>query len=355
MLALLDPAPPSQRRPILLLAAVHDLLLAGTDHPLADWYDTVATVRGVTPRQPRATSSRHSPTSVGPTAPLTALVRSRVTQTNEVGRCTALFPALCTLASQEPAGRPFSLLDLGCSAGLNLRFDRYAYTYRDRRARSCARPASQAPRSPWRAPCAAIPRHCRPCASPPSHARVGLDLTPLDPRVDDDARWLLACQWPDNPVRFGRLRAALAAARADAQPPRLEQGDMVEDLARVARTVPGGHPLVVFHSWVAAYLSEERQRALVDAVEDLGRTRPVHHLYCEAPFETPGLPTPPSPLRRDGPDLSTALVHIGPAGAAPVRLADTHPHGAWIRWWPALSGPAPRVRPGGPAPAPPRR
>ena len=59
----------------------------------------------------------------------------------------------------------------------------------------------------------------------------------------------------------------------------------------------------------------------------------MHHLYCESPFETPGLPTPPSPVLREGPDLATVLVHIGPA-EAPVRLADTHPHGYWIRWWP---------------------
>ena len=95
---------------------------------------------------------------------------------------------------------------------------------------------------------------------------------------------------------------------------------------------------VVFHSWVAAYLDEERQRALVDAVAALdGPRRPVHHLYCETPFETPGLPTPPSPITREGPALSTALVHLAPGGAEPVRLADTHPHGYWIRWWPAAA------------------
>ena len=77
----------------------------------------------------------------------------------------------------------------------------------------------------------------------------------------------------------------------------------------------------------------------------------MHHLYCESPFETPGLPTPPPPVPREGPDLATALVHIGPGGAPAVRLADTHPHGYWIRWWPATR-PAPTARRAGPAPAP---
>jgi hypothetical protein len=129
---------------------------------------------------------------------------------------------------------------------------------------------------------------------------------------------------------------------------------MVTDLARVAGTMPGDNPLVVFHSWVAAYLTEAQQRALAREVQALGADRPVHHLYCETPFETPGLPTPPSPVSREGPDLATVLVHIGPGGAVPVRLADTHPHGYWIRWWPPTRR-APTARRAGPAPAHPPR
>ena len=40
---------------------------------------------------------------------------------------------------------------------------------------------------------------------------------------------------------------------------------MVTDLPRVAATIPGDDPLVVFHSWVAAYLDEAQQRALAAA------------------------------------------------------------------------------------------
>jgi hypothetical protein len=183
---------------------------------------------------------------------------------------------------------------------------------------------------------------------PTMDQRVGLDLSPLDPFSDDAGLWLLACQWPDNPTRFGRLRGALSNVRASHNPPRLEQGDMVTDLPRVAASIPGTTPLVVFHSWVAAYLDQDRQRMLATEVRTLSATRPVHHLYCETPFETPGLPTPPSPVPREGPDLATALVHIGPEGE-PVRLADTHPHGYWIRWWPATR-PGPTERLAEPAP-----
>ncbi len=99
-----------------------------------------------------------------------------------------------------------------------------------------------------------------------------------------------------------------------------------------------GQPLVVFHSWVAAYLSVDRQGELVEAVRDLARRRRVHYLYAESPVETPGLPTPPSPQPRPTSHLATALVHVDlDPGTAhshePVRLADMHPHGTWLSWW----------------------
>jgi hypothetical protein len=335
VLSLLDLAPLPQRRPLLLLAAVHFLLLSGVDHPLAAFYDTVASVRG-TPAAPPArgdVAAAFADFCRSHRAEVGRLIATRSTQTNEVGRCTALLPGLCHVASQYGGQEPLSLLDLGTSAGLNLLFDDYAYTYRAAEG-DAVRTAGVAGSGvvlecTARGDLAALPELRLPVMA----ERVGLDLSPVDPFSDDDALWLLACQWPDNPARFGRLRAALANVRVAAHPPRLERGDMVTDLPRIAATIPGAGPLVVFHSWVAAYLDEPQQRTLAEEVAALGARRPVHHLYCESPFETPGLPTPSSPVRREGPDLATTLVHIGP-GAAPVRLADTHPHGYWIRWWP---------------------
>ncbi len=336
LLALLEPAPLPQRRPLLLLAAVHYLLLSGDEHPLAAYYDTVAEVRGhpadMAPDGDVATAFADFCRTHR--AALKDLIATRTTQTNEVGRCTSLLPGLCHIAAQYRWQEPLALLDLGTSAGLNLLFDDYSYTYHpaaggsDRAAGTAG--SAVALQCEARDDAALLPE----LRLPDMAERVGLDLSPVDPFSDDAALWLLACQWPDNPARFGRLRAALANVRASPRPPRLERGDMVRDLPRVAATIGGDGPLVVFHSWVAAYLDEAQQRTLIDEIRALGEARPVHHLYCETPFETPGLPTPSSPVPREGPDLATTLVHIGPGGAEPARLADTHPHGYWIRWWP---------------------
>jgi hypothetical protein len=336
LLSLLTGAPLPQRRPLLLLAAVHFLLLSGSEHPLAAFYDTVAIVRGIASDPPprSGVAAAFADFCDLHRAQIERLVATRSTQTNEVGRCTALLPGLCLIASQYEWREPLSLLDLGTSAGLNLLFDDYSYTYRATGGSSVrtagAIDSAVALECSTRDDLAYLPELRLPFMA----ERVGLDLSPVDPFSDDEALWLLACQWPDNPERFGRLRAALANVRVVEHPPRLERGDMLTDLPRVAASMAGDGPLVVFHSWVAAYLSEQEQRSLTEQVAGLEAHRPVHHLYCESPFETPGLPTPPSPVPREGPDLATALVHVGPGGGPAVRLADTHPHGYWIRWWP---------------------
>ena len=342
ILALISEAPMAQRRPNLLLAAVHYLLLGGTDHPLGDHYDTVQLVRGRSHHPERAD---HDVTvdfrdfCLEHRVALLELIAGRSTQTNEVGRCAALLPALNVIASSYPDGQPLSLLDLGTSAGLNLLFDSYAYRYRQRSDDAlllAGRGTSDVHlECVVRGALADLP----PLELPPIAERTGIDAAPIDPTSEEGARWLLACLWPDNLTRFARLRGALAEARTTPHPPRIVRGDIVDDLAPVVAGLDGDGPLVVFHSWVAAYLTEARQGQLVEAVRTVSSSRPVHHLYLESPRETPGLPTPPSPSSNPTSGLATALVHLAADGSPPTRLADVHHHGKWLQWWPTPTAP----------------
>lgn len=54
---------------------------------------------------------------------LSAVMLARRTQTNEVGRCATLLPALARLPG------PLALIEVGASAGLALLIDRYSYDY----------------------------------------------------------------------------------------------------------------------------------------------------------------------------------------------------------------------------------
>ena len=55
-------------------------------------------------------------------------LRHGATQTNEIARCAALWPALGAVAATTGA-RDLALLDFGCSAGLNLGIDQFALRY----------------------------------------------------------------------------------------------------------------------------------------------------------------------------------------------------------------------------------
>jgi hypothetical protein len=346
LLELMAQAPLSQRRPNLLLAAVHFLLLGGDDHPLGTHYDTVAAIGGTAPVAPVGeVGAEFKDFCATHRAELLALIDSGSTQTNEVGRCTALLPALSHIARAHDH-QPIALLDLGTSAGLNLQFDRYAYRYHQRAGSGTGEAGTGSgveevieagePGSTVRLECSVrgslddLPS----LALPAMAGRAGLDRAPVDPHDPVGSLWLLACLWPDHLPRFERLRSALDIARHVADPPALHTGDMIDQLFPVAATVAPDSPLVVFHSWVAAYLSAARQAELAAAVRDLAASsaRPVHHLYAESPVETPGLPTPPSPEPGPTSDVATVLVHV-PPGAAPIRLADMHHHGRSLGWW----------------------
>jgi hypothetical protein len=369
--ALMREVPVTQRRPNLLLAAVHFLLLRGARHPLAAHYNTVRSLLQADTAlegESALSDSEDAPGTPGDDVvddfkdfclthrtQLLELIAVRNTQTNEVARCTALLPAFDVIASRSPEVQPLSLLDLGTSAGLNLLVDSYAYTYRSREdgtSREVGRTGS-----PVHLECIvrsdinSLPH----LFIPPIVGRTGIDAAPIDPTSDDEADWLLACVWPDNLHRFARLRGALAVARSSPHRPVVHRADIVDDLVAVAETIAEDGPLVIFHSWVAAYLSPERQGQLVEVVREVARTRPVHYLYAESPVETPGLPTPLSPSPGPTSHLTTALVHLDltTEGAVPVRLADMHHHGNWLRWWATSTDPTGRR--GGPEPALPRQ
>jgi hypothetical protein len=306
-------APTRQRRPSLLLAAIHDLLLAGVPHDLAAHLPTVADGSVATGSAGALAlelcrEHRHA---------LADVLATRSTQTNEVNRCAALLPAL---ARVTPLDEPLRLVELGASAGLNLLVDRFAYRY------DGAGPVGD---TTSRVVCAcAVDGALPPLALPRIDSRVGVDLSPIDVRDDDAARWLLACVWPDEADRCARVRAAIELARED--PPQVVRGDALELLPEL---VAGeAHP-VIWHSWVLAYWSAATQRALAVAIDEIGARRDLTWVYLEQPLETPGLPTPALRGVRHHPDDSALVaVTYRDANRAVTRLADAHPHAHRMRW-----------------------
>ncbi len=73
-------------------------------------------------------------------------------------------------------------------------------------------------------------------AMPEVVTRIGPDADPFDVTDADDARWLRACLWPDQPERTARHEAEMALAAT--APPLLLRGDAVEVVPDAFARVP---------------------------------------------------------------------------------------------------------------------
>jgi len=241
LLALAAMAPPTQPPANLLFAAVHALLLGGEVHPLADWYPLLA-----------ESGSRANPvqTIARPftefcrlhRARLTALIQTRLTQTNVVQRCSGLLPALTTVF-ERGGGQPLSLIEIGASAGLNLQWDRYFYRYF---CRDEGRGLWGNPESPVVVDCELRGDHELPTLEEriPVAWRRGIDLRPVNISDPDEVLWLRALIWPDHPGRQERLGAALSMAQAN--PPRVIEGEASETLPGLMDAAPTDSLLCVY-------------------------------------------------------------------------------------------------------------
>ena len=240
------------------------------------------------------------------------VMRSRRTQTNEVGRCAALLPAL--------PGGPLALVEVGASAGLCLLLDRFHYELGSARIGVAS--------SPVHLRCAVTGSVPVPSALPEIAWRRGLDLQPVDVWGEEATRWLLACVWPDHHERRRQLECALAVARAT--PPTVTAGDLVEDLPSLLAEAPAEAQLVVFHSAVLSYVRPERRRAFADVLADVSKQRDVVWLSNEAPGIVPE-------LTRLAPSGSERRFLLGRTRFVTGQrqdelLALTHPHGAELAW-----------------------
>ena len=205
LLELMQHAPPTQRVPNLLLASVHDRVLAGVPHALREYFPSAGGTRPPDGDLP----ATFDDFIAAQREALCGLLATRSTQTNEIGRCAVLWPALCALARRTGHAR-LALFDFGSSAGLNLGVDGYCYDY--------------GPFTLGDANSEVPPIDCHPVGdhaalqSAAAHApqiveRIGVDPAPVDVHDDAQVRWLRACLWPYDRVRLTRFDQAVKAAR----------------------------------------------------------------------------------------------------------------------------------------------
>jgi hypothetical protein len=222
--------------PNLFLAAVHFLLLRGSEHPLSTFYGSLSQEPDIV-ADPyphfRAFCLAHQDK-------IRDLISTKRVQTNVVRRSSYLFVAFGLVTRMNPA-RPLALVEIGTGAGLNLIWDRYGYDYGVGERYGVVN-------SPVQISCVLRGDRIPPLPKtiPRVDYRLGVDLEPIDVNDPGAALWLRALVWPEHRQRVELLREAIQLMGSD--PPQLIAGDALDLLPEILGAVPRDITLCIFHT-----------------------------------------------------------------------------------------------------------
>lgn len=297
--AVQDEMPRRTALPLRFMAAVHRLVLAGEAPQLAAFYPSVASHPDPGDPWPAfaAVVEEHVDT-------LRALVK-RPNQTNEVRRSAALACGFLLIARETDL--PLRLLELGASAGLNLRWDRYAYRADDL---VWGDPGSPVVLDDFAGSCPVFD------GSVEIVERRGCDVIPIDASSPDAGLTLRSLLWADQVERLRVLEAALSVAAE--VPVELARESASSWLPRQTRSLSPGAATVVFHSYVEQFFSTVAAARIRAALASAAR-----RATSQAPFA----------FMKLEPERGRLLLRLTlwPGGTERVVASCTH-HGADVRW-----------------------
>ena len=263
-----DPATPESVPELRLLAALHDLVLRGRAPERARYFPSAggdAPPGGAWPVAAR-TLAEHE-----------AFIRRRARrslQTNEPGRCVALYGGLLWLAERHR--RPIRLLELGASAGLNLNADRFRYVVGGTPLGDPSSPLEFV--EPWVGAPVGDPAEA--AARLQIVERAGCDREPIDPASPEGLLELRSYIWPDEPERLARVMQA--AAVAERHGVTVERRSAAAWLAARLDDARPGVLTVIWQSVVNQYLEEAERDAIRSAFAGAGSS-PLAWLTLEPP------------------------------------------------------------------------
>ncbi|HLQ79332.1 MAG TPA: DUF2332 domain-containing protein [Terriglobia bacterium] len=291
--------------PNTLFAAVHYLLLREPDPSLSPYYGSLT----AHPQDPAEAYPAFRSFVLRHRDELIPMLQTRITQTNEVRRCSYLVPAFQRVF-QEGGGRPLSLIDVGSSAGLHLLWDRYHYDYGSGQTGDCT--------SPVRIQCelrGSIPIPL-PETFPPCAFRVGVDLHPIDVRIPEERCWLESLVFPEHEDRRALLKTAIEATLQN--PPAMIEGDVILKLPEILNSIPDATTLCVFHCHAMCQLSRVELGAFRVMLVELSRNREIFWLDAEG--------------------YEVHLLHLRNGKISRVKLANKDGHGRWLEWLDSKEG-----------------
>lgn len=267
MLELVAEARPGQSKSVLLFAVVHYLLLKSPQEPLARYYASLTDQ----PKPPAEAFPAFKAYCLEHSAEIKELLAWRTVNTNLAEKTICLVPALRHI--ETLAGGPLTLLELCCSAGLNMLFDEYHFDYG-------AAGSVGVVDSPVQLQCRIVGSGRPPVGVMPRVAqRVGVDLVKEDLSDPNEHIWMQAVLFPEWRAESRRLKAALSIrAKRDL---RIIEGDALKIVGPLLEELPG--QLCILMSYCKGHWSDA---ALADLQEVLRRAslhRDIHRLDVDLP------------------------------------------------------------------------
>ena len=270
LLTLLQQAPAGQRRPVLALAAINQLV---HDHPTSDLAQYFRSTRGQTlaTLDLSLVADALADLVTRQQIEFVEIMRSNSIQTNEVNR-SVLWKLASHALGAELGPIDVAFVELGASAGLNMFFDDYSYdfehcdpTQRSNVACRCSLAGAEGllDHAPVRVT-----------------DRLGLDIAPVNLADPVKRSWLRSCVWPEQVERLQRFDAAIEHLLR--QTMSLERADITVDLGTALGQVRSPGHLMVVNSWVLTYLRKDLRRRVIDSLDEIGRHRDLTW-FCAEP------------------------------------------------------------------------
>lgn len=251
-------------KPSHLFSAVHYMLLKDSDDPLARYFATL-TDEPLPPAGAYPELSRFCREHNGE---LAELLRTRTVQTTYAERCRAILPPMCEVVRE--AGEPLNIVEIGCSAGVLLVFDKFAYRYD-------GGPIIGNANAPFVLEGEMHGDNLPELFIPQIGKRTGIDLHTIDATSPEERRWLLSLCFPE--LRDEQARLAQALDTIAATDITMLEGDGLAHMRQAFDANPD--PLCVFHSACLFYWPDDAKRALEDLFFEESRKRPFWRISIE--------------------------------------------------------------------------
>lgn len=317
LLALAAEATPGQPPANLLFASVQYLLRqADEGEPLKEFYSTLGGTRTFDANEIGALFSQFVWTHA---EDVRLRLSTKITNTNEVGRCGVLIVGL-VLAAQE-AQAPLHMVEIGPSAGLNLVWDRFRYRHGSTEMGLEDAPFTIAPE---------VKGHMPPHLDgrmPNVASRRGIELNPVDLDDDETLAWQLALIFPEHVDRAIRITKAFEIAREVR--PEIIVGNAVDLIDGVIADLPADGAVCVYHTQATYQIPKEGRAELSRKLADCSRQRPIWRVAIEW--------LGGGSRGKDCGHSSLGIARYRDGAYSYQHLAFCDPHGRWIEWGPTVA------------------